>query len=282
MKKYQCPQYVISQQVSNALNEDVGLFPDWTSELIKSGQHIVAMIKTNQDMLLCGDKWANESFFVCDKNIKVEWYKKDGDQVLANENICRVTGDARAILTAERTVLNFLQTLSATATIVNRYVELVKSTAVKIMDTRKTIPGLRLSQKYAVGVGGGFNQRFGLYDGILIKENHIIACGGVKEALFQAFLITPEYIPVQIEVEDYVQLEEALSAGAKLILLDNMPLDAIRKCVELANGQAELEVSGNINLDNVLEYAQTGIDRISIGGLTKNIQAIDLSMRVVK
>lgn len=270
---------VIQQQVAGALAEDLGGHPDYTANLIPIDQQATARITTNQDMVLCGIAWAAHAFASLDAAVQLKWHKEDGDRLGAGGIIAEVTGNARSILTAERTALNFLQTLSATATLVNQYVERVQSTNVKIMDTRKTIPGLRIAQKYAVRVGGGYNQRVGLYDGVLIKENHIMACGGVRQALEFANQITPKHIPIQIEVENRAELEEALAAGATLILLDNMSVTEIRECVLLNNGQAELEASGNINLDNVLEYAQTGVERISIGKLTKNIAAIDLSLR---
>jgi nicotinate-nucleotide pyrophosphorylase (carboxylating) len=272
--------HIIVRQVAESLSEDLSIFPDWTAKLIQTNHSVSAKIKTNQDMVVCGIAWAEQAFRMCDKEAHFTWYVADGDKVGASTALGEIIGNARALLTAERTALNFLQTLSATATQVSQYVELVKDTQVKIMDTRKTIPGLRLAQKYAVTVGGGYNQRVGLYDGVLIKENHIMACGGIKQALAMAGTTIPNHIPIQIEVETFTELVQAVENGAKLILLDNMPLELIRQCVEYTNGRAELEASGNVNLANVRDYALCGVNRISIGALTKNIQAIDLSMRL--
>ena len=277
-----CPINVIAKQVSDALIEDLSLLgQDFTASLIKD-KHVKAIIKTNDNMIMCGKKWADMTFSLYDPNVLIKWLVDEGDAVTAGSSICEITGMAKTILTVERTVLNFLQTLSAVASCTRKYVDLVAGTKAKIIDTRKTIPGLRLAQKYAVTVGGGYNQRLGLYDGVLIKENHIMAYGGVSAVVKHALSLIPSYIPIQIEVEDFNQLVEALEAGAKNILLDNMMPDLIRKCVIYANNKAEIEVSGNINLSNVLNYALCGVDRISIGSLTKSIQAIDLSMRVVE
>ena len=276
-----CPKHIIAKQVADSLLEDLRGYPDWTANLIPEDSIVTAEIKTKEDMVVCGINWATEAFIICEPNVKLTWYVSDGDNVPTGTVLCTITGLARGILTAERTALNFLQTLSATATTVSKYVALINDTKVKIMDTRKTIPGLRLAQKYAVTVGGGYNQRVGLYDGVLIKENHIMACGGIKQALDKAISTTPKHIPIQIEVETLIQLEEAIQFGAKLILLDNMSLEQIEQCVEITSGKVELEVSGNVNLDNVRDYALTGVDRISIGALTKNIQSIDLSLRVI-
>jgi nicotinate-nucleotide pyrophosphorylase (carboxylating) len=276
-----CPLNVIASQVVAALNDDLAIGIDYTAGLIRHNHSIAAVIKTNEDMVMCGCEWVNMVFNICDPTVKVSWHALDGDVVKAGSILCEIIGNARAILTGERTALNFIQTLSATATIVREYVNKVSSTQVKIMDTRKTIPGLRLAQKYAVTVGGGYNQRIGLYDGVLIKENHIGACGGITSVLSQAFASIPKHIPIQIEVETFEQLTEALDSGAENILLDNMSLEEIKNCVTYTNGRAILEVSGNVNINNVLDYAYTGIDRISIGALTKHIKAIDLSMRII-
>lgn len=277
-----CPRNIIAKQVVDSLNDDLSVGRDYTANLIRHNHSIAAMIKTNEDMIMCGREWVNMSFAICDPTVTVSWHVNDGDFVPAGTPICEVIGNARAILTAERTALNFIQTLSATATTVRQYVVLVEGTQVKVMDTRKTIPGLRLAQKYAVTVGGGYNQRVGLYDGVLIKENHIMACGGISSVLSQAFASIPKHIPIQIEIEDFEQLVEAIDAGVEHILLDNMSIEEIKECVNYTNGRAEIEVSGNITLENILEYASTGIHRISIGAITKNIKAIDLSMRVAK
>jgi nicotinate-nucleotide pyrophosphorylase (carboxylating) len=203
----------------------------------------------------------------------------EGAQLEPNQVLCEVRGNARALLSAERTALNFLQLLSGTATLVRRYVNEVRGTRAKIVDTRKTLPGLRRAQKYAVTVGGGTNHRIGLFDGILIKENHIVAAGGIRPALGRARDIAPAGVPIQIEVENLHDLDEALSAGAKLVLLDNFSLDKLKQAVELAGAHAALEASGGMNLANVRAVAETGVHRISIGALTKDVQAVDLSMR---
>jgi nicotinate-nucleotide pyrophosphorylase (carboxylating) len=277
-----CPDHEINRQVYAALSEDLLFNGDLTAMLIDCNKSIEAAIKTNQNMILCGKRWANQAFNFLDNNIEVTWNYNDGEHVNKNDILCHIKGNARKVLTAERTAINFLQTLSATATTTNEIVNLVKTTKVKIMDTRKTIPGIRLAQKYAVVVGGGHNQRHGLYDGVLIKENHIMSCGGIAQALAQAKLTTPKNISIQIEVENLTQLNEALNCGAKNILLDNMNVEQIRECVIVNNNRAILEISGGVNKENILQYAQTGVDRISIGMLTKNINAIDLSLRVVK
>jgi len=211
--------------------------------------------------------------------VEIDWLAKDGDWITENEILCTVRGHSRAMLSAERNALNLLQTLSGTATRTKEYVDAVVGIEVKIMDTRKTLPGLRQAQKYAVRVGGGHNQRVGLFDGILIKENHIAAAGGIRPVLEQAFRLAKPDIAVQIEVENLAQLDEALIAGAKLILLDNFDLDNLRAAVQHTGERAELEASGGITLDNLREVALTGVHRISIGALTKDVEALDLSMR---
>ena len=214
-----------------------------------------------------------------DPDTAIQWNANDGQEVGAGQVLCLVKGDARAMLSAERAALNFLQTLSATASVTRRYVEAVAGTNAAIVDTRKTIPGLRLAQKYAVRAGGGSNHRIGLFDGMLLKENHILAAGGIGPALQQAARLAAPGVMVQIEVENLHQLLEALAANAKLILLDNFSPDQAREAVHLTGKQAQLEASGGITLDNIRDMALTGVDRISIGALTKNVQAVDLSMR---
>jgi nicotinate-nucleotide pyrophosphorylase (carboxylating) len=214
-----------------------------------------------------------------DPQVRIDWCAREGEMLAPATPVCEVEGDTRALLTGERTALNFLQTLSAVATATRRYVEAVAGTRASIVDTRKTLPGLRLAQKYAVRAGGGLNHRLGLYDGMLIKENHIAAAGGVTRALEAARSAAPAGVWIQIEVETLEQLNEALTAGATMILLDNMTLASMRDAVTLAAGRAQLEASGGITLDNVRAIAETGVDRISIGSLTKDIQAVDLSMR---
>ena len=264
--------------VAAALEEDLGS-GDLTAQLVPEHAQAHATVITRQDAVLCGTLWFDECFKTLNSDCIVTWLAKEGDFIQAGQTLCQIHGQARALLTAERSALNFLQLLSATATLTKHYVDAVAGTVAKIMDTRKTLPGLRLAQKYAVQVGGGYNQRMGLFDGILIKENHILAAGGIRPVLQQAIRLAPLGVTIQIEVETLMQLQEALDAGAKLILLDNFNLDDMRAAVALTAGRAELEASGGVNLDTVRAIAQTGVDRISIGALTKDIQAVDLSMR---
>lgn len=253
---------------------------DLTAQLIAEHAQARATVITREKAVLCGTLWFEECFLTLDPECKIAWHLKEGDLAEAGQTLCEIHGDARAMLSAERPALNFLQTLSAVATTTRRYVDAVAGTQAKIMDTRKTLPGLRMAQKHAVQVGGGHNQRLGLYDGVLIKENHISAAGGVGEVLEHAFQLIPPGVSIQIEVETLAQLDEALNAGAQLILLDNFPLADMRHAVEHAAGRAELEASGGITLENVRLVAETGVDRISIGALTKDVKAIDLSMRL--
>jgi len=269
----------IQFNVSAALDEDIRN-GDLTAQLIPETQAATARIISRQQAVLCGAQWFEECFLRLDPDCKVNWSAQEGQLVQPGEQLCEVKGNARALLSAERCALNFLQTLSGTATLVRSYVDAVSGIDVKIMDTRKTLPGLRMAQKYAVGIGGGYNQRTGLFDGVLIKENHIIAAGSIRAVMEQAFRITPPGIPIQIEVETLKQLDEALEAGAKLILLDNFSLTDMRSAVAHAAKSAELEASGNIDLDNIRMVAETGVNRISIGALTKNVKAVDLSMRI--
>lgn len=252
---------------------------DITAQLIPAAQVGSATIITRQDAVLCGRQWFDACFNTLDPDCNIIWFAEEGDDVTAKQVLCEIHGNARAMLSAERAALNFLQTLSAAATVTRTYVELVAGTRAKILDTRKTLPGLRIALKYAVKTGGGHNQRIGLFDGILIKENHIMAAGGIRAVLDEARRIAPQGMSIQIEVETLEQLNEALDSGAKLILLDNFDLAAMRTAVQLTAGRAELEASGGINLNTVRAIAETGVDRISIGALTKDIQAIDLSMR---
>ena len=268
----------IQANVRAALDEDIRN-GDLTAQLIAPGTRGHATVITRETMVLCGTAWFEACFRILDPACDIRWLVTEGTQVQATQTLCEIHGDARAMLSAERPALNFLQALSATATKTRTYVEAVAGFKAKIMDTRKTLPGLRMAQKYAVLTGGGHNQRIGLFDGILIKENHIYACGGIRPALEQASRLAPPATTVQIEVEDMDQLREALDAGAKLILLDNFDLDTLRSAVLLNAGRADLEASGGVNLGSVRAIAETGVDRISIGGLTKDVQATDLSMR---
>ncbi len=273
-------QAAIQANVRAALAEDIG-DGDLTAGLIPAATQARARVITREDAVLCGTGWFEACFLALDSGVRIDWRAGDGDAVTAGQTVCEITGPARALLTAERPALNFLQTLSGVATETQRYVRAIAGTRARIYDTRKTLPGLRLPLKYAVQCGGGENQRIGLYDGILIKENHIAAAGGIRPALETAFALAAGKASVQIEVETLAQLEEALAAGAKLILLDNFDLAAMRAAVELTAGRAALEASGGISLDSVRAIAETGVDRISIGNLTKSVRALDLSMRFV-
>jgi nicotinate-nucleotide pyrophosphorylase (carboxylating) len=271
-------QHNIETQVSAALKEDIGS-GDLTAALIPAERQGRASVITREPMVICGQPWVDAVFRHIDPKVRTDWRLQEGMLAKPNQTLFSIEGPARALLTGERTALNFLQTLSATATLTRRYVDAIKGTGAVIVDTRKTLPGLRLAQKYAVKVGGGANHRIGLYDGVLIKENHIMVAGGVVNALRVAKENTPKGVPIQIEVETLDQLREALDAGAKMILLDNFDLPRMREAVMLNAGRAKLEGSGGINLETVRAVAETGVDRISIGALTKDINAIDLSMR---
>ena len=269
----------IHANVRAALDEDIGN-GDLTAQLIAEHTQARATVITREAAVICGTLWFEDCFLTLDPDCKINWKVQEGESVEANRTLCEIHGDARAMLSAERPALNFLQTLSAVATQTRRYVEATRGLTAKIMDTRKTLPGLRMAQKYAVKVGGGHNQRIGLFDGVLIKENHIAAAGGISEVMEHAFQTTPPRVPIQIEVETMAELDEALLAGAKLVLLDNFSLADMRLAVTHAAKRAELEASGGITLENVRRVAETGVDRISIGALTKDIKAVDLSMRI--
>ena len=274
-------EQAIVDNVRTALVEDLGNRGDLTAQLIPADKMAHARVITREDAILSGRAWFEACFRALDPQACIRWYAKDGERVAANAPLCEISGLARALLTAERSGLNFLQTLSAVASETRRYVDTIAGTRARIYDTRKTLPGLRLALKYAVSCGGGENHRIGLYDGILIKENHIAAAGGIRPALEQAFRLAPAGVFVQIEVENLAQLEEALAAGVKLVLLDNFDLDGMREAARITGGRAQLEASGGISLDNVRAIAETGVDRISIGGLTKHVRAVDLSMRFI-
>ena len=269
----------IKAQVADALTEDVGA-GDLTASLIDQAKVAQATVISRESAVVCGVAWFNEVFAQVDAAVEIDWAVVDGDEVEADQVLCRIQGSASSVLTAERTALNFLQTLSATASKAAEYVKAVEDTGVRILDTRKTIPGLRVAQKYAVTCGGASNHRMGLYDAILIKENHVESAGSVTAALHRAFAEHPN-VEIEIEVETHEQLEEALAAGVKRVLLDNMSLPQLREAVELNQGRARLEASGGVNLDTVRDIAQTGVDDISIGEVTKDIRAIDFSMRFV-
>ncbi|MDR3214176.1 MAG: carboxylating nicotinate-nucleotide diphosphorylase [Azoarcus sp.] len=268
----------IGRNVTAALAEDVGS-GDLTALLIAAETQSRAETITREAAIVCGTAWFDATFAALSPQVIVHWHVRDGDSVAPGQTLCDILAPARALLTAERTALNFLQLLSATATATRRYVEAVAGTCARIADTRKTLPGLRMAQKYAVTVGGGLNHRCGLYDGILIKENHIIAAGGIRQAIAAARALAPQGVFIEIEVENIDEAQTALDAGATMILLDNMSLDEMREAVRLANGRAVLEASGGVSLETVRAIAATGVDRISIGGLTKDVKALDLSLR---
>lgn len=268
----------LSDQIAQALLEDVG-DGDITAGLIDPGVSATATIITRESGVLCGVDFANETFRQVDSACNLTWEAVDGDEIAADQVLCHLSGPARALLTAERTALNFLQLLSGTATIASHYAARVAHTKVKLLDTRKTVPGLRLAQKYAVTCGGCHNHRIGLFDAFLIKENHIAAAGGIREAVAAARDIAPDK-PVEIEVENAAELDQALASGANRIMLDNFSLEALRAAVSHTNGRAELEASGNITDATLVAIAETGVDLISIGALTKHVRALDLSMRL--
>ncbi|MGQ9685594.1 MAG: carboxylating nicotinate-nucleotide diphosphorylase [Thiobacillaceae bacterium] len=272
----------IEANVRAALAEDLGSRGDLTAQLLPPGQSARARVITREDAILAGRPWFDACFLALDPQAQIHWHAQDGDRIHAGQTLCEIAGNARALLSAERAALNFLQTLSAVATETRRYVAAVSDTRARIYDTRKTLPGLRVAEKYAVRCGGGENHRMGLFDGILIKENHIAAAGGIRPALEAAFRLASEEVFVQIEVESLAQLEESLGCGARLVLLDNFDLQTMREAVRLTAGRAILEASGGVNLDSVRAIAQTGVDRISVGSLTKHVRAVDLSMRLVR
>ncbi len=272
------PQVLVTKMVTQALAEDIDQ-GDINALLIDEKEISKARVITREPMIMCGYDWVNEVFKQIDPKLQLHWYYHDGDKILANKTLFEVEGLARGILSAERNALNFLQMLSAVATKTREYIKAIEGTNCKILDTRKTIPGFRLAQKYAVTCGGGVNHRIGLFDAFLIKENHIAACNhSIIKAVEKAHEIAPHKL-VEVEVENFDELNEALSAKADVIMLDNFSIEDMKKAVSIAKGQAQLEASGNISLDTIYAVAQTGVDFISIGALTKHIQAIDLSMR---
>ncbi|TMO69783.1 nicotinate-nucleotide diphosphorylase (carboxylating) [Pseudoalteromonas aurantia] len=272
----------ITLLVKQALNEDLNFQSasdgDITAQLIPESQQANAFVITREECVFCGEALVLEVFKQVDASVKVTMQVKDGEQVTANSQLFTAVGSARSILTAERTALNFVQSLSGTATTTAHYVAALKNSNTRLLDTRKTIPGLRALQKYAVTCGGGKNHRIGLFDAFLIKENHIAACGGIAAAVKQARANHPNK-PVEVEVESLSELQRALDAGADIIMLDNFSVADIKSAVSLTQGQAKLEVSGNMTLDILTTYAQAGVDFISSGALTKNLHSIDLSMR---
>jgi len=271
------PQYV-TDTVSRALLEDVGT-GDLTASLIDSSALASATIMTREAGILCGMAFASEAFRQTDPACQLDWRLADGDSLSAGDELCRIQGPARALLTAERTALNFIQLLSGTATTASLYAARVAHTGVKLLDTRKTLPGLRLAQKYAVACGGCHNHRIGLFDAFLIKENHIAAAGSISAAISTARRAATGKL-IEIEVETAEELHQALEAGADRIMLDNFSLEQLREAVKTAGGRAELEASGNVTDETLVSIAETGVDLISIGALTKHVRALDLSMRL--
>ena len=278
-------QQEIQLAVKQALNEDLGYLSyeegDITANLIPEDSHSQATIITRDDAIFCGKAWADEVFKQLGDKVTIDWMVNDGDRITPNQILCKLSGPTRILLTGERSALNFIQMLSGTATVTNKYVELIKHTKTKLLDTRKTIPGQRNAQKYAVSCGGGNNHRIGLFDAYLIKENHIMGCGSIENAITQARELHP-IKTVEVEVENLQELEQALCAGADIIMIDNFTVEMMKQAVLIADGGAKLEVSGNVNDNTIATYAETGVDYVSVGALTKHVQAIDLSMRLTK
>lgn len=279
MHRIQHLQSDIIAHVTHALAEDIGT-GDITAALIPSHQSATARVITRENAVVCGRPWVDEVMRQADRRIEVTWHVQEGDTVAPNTHLFSLAGPARSLLTAERAALNFLQCLSGTATLCQRYANLVAGTGVKLLDTRKTLPGLRTAQKYAVAVGGCHNHRIGLYDAFLIKENHITACGGIHAAITQARQYAPGK-PVEVEVETLAELGEALNAGADIVMLDDFSLPDIHTAVSTNAGRSKLEVSGGVDEHTLRQIADTGVDFISIGSLTKHCRAIDLSMRLI-
>ena len=269
---------IIDEDVRRFLAEDVGS-GDLTALVIPEEKSAKATVVTREAMLVCGQAWVNAVFKKLDPEVEIEWQYEEGQQAFSGDILCYLSGSARALLTGERAALNMLQTLSATASLASQFAKAIEGTSAVVLDTRKTIPGLRLAQKYAVRCGGAMNHRVGLYDGILIKENHIMAAGSIKNAVAAARVVS-KTVEVEVEVENIDEVKQALDAKADILLLDNFSLEQLKEAVALNNGVAKLEASGNVNLSTIRDIAKTGVDFISVGALTKNIQAVDLSMRV--
>lgn len=267
----------IAETVARALAEDVGS-GDVTAALVPAGTTARAHVITREPAVICGQPWFNETFAQLAESVEIDWQVRECEAVAADTRLCSLSGPARAILTGERTALNFLQTLSATATRTRELVEIVAGTQAQILDTRKTIPGLRQAQKYAVNCGGGRNHRFGLYDAILIKENHIMAAGSITAAIAAARALHPA-LTLEVETENLAEFDEALAAGPDIIMLDDYTLEDMREAVRRCQGKAKLEASGGVTKDRLRAIAETGVDYISVGAITKDVKAIDLSMR---
>ncbi|MEV3829692.1 carboxylating nicotinate-nucleotide diphosphorylase [Aeromonas allosaccharophila] len=284
-------QQDVSRAVRAALLEDLGdalttldqpdASADITAQLIPADRQASARVITRESGIFCGQPWVDEVFVQLGGEVKVEWKVQDGEVLSPNQELFRLHGPARLLLTGERNALNFVQTLSGVATLTARYVAELEGTDCRLLDTRKTIPGLRTAQKYAVTCGGGKNHRIGLYDAYLIKENHILACGGIAAAINEARHLNPGK-PVEVEVESLAELEQALAAKADIVMLDNFDVTMMREAVAINQGRAKLEVSGNVTLDTLAEFAATGVDFISVGALTKHVRALDLSMRFIQ
>lgn len=274
------PLEIISRQVRVALEEDLGS-GDLTAVLIPASARSRATLTCRERAVLCGAPWVDEVFRQLDPGVRIRWYQRDGDRLAPGRILCELEGPARALLSGERTALNFLQTLSATATRARLYADAVAGTGTRILDTRKTLPGLRVAQKYAVRCGGCSNHRSGLFDAILIKENHIQAAGSIGAALEAARRLSPG-VEIEVEVESLAELQEAIAAGGKRLLLDNFDLEGLREAVRVAAGRARLEASGGVDLSTLRAIAETGVDDISVGGLTKDVRAVDLSLRFVE
>ncbi|CAJ1912809.1 carboxylating nicotinate-nucleotide diphosphorylase [Aeromonas veronii] len=284
-------QQDVSRAVRAALLEDLGdalttldqpdASADITAQLIPADRMASARVITREAGVFCGQPWVDEVFVQLGGDVKVEWKVQDGEVLSPNQELFRLHGPARLLLTGERNALNFVQTLSGVATLTARYVAELEGTDCRLLDTRKTIPGLRTAQKYAVTCGGGKNHRIGLYDAYLIKENHILACGGIAEAISEARHLNPGK-PVEVEVETLAELEQALAAKADIVMLDNFDVTMMREAVAINQGRTKLEVSGNVTLDTLAEFAATGVDFISVGALTKHVRALDLSMRFIQ
>lgn len=271
------PLSIIQKNINTSFEEDIAS-GDITAALIAKDASLNVSLICREQAILCGTDWFSLAFTQLDPNVEISWLADEGQLLAADSIICRIRGNARAILSAERTALNFLQTLSATATITHKYQSLIEHTGCKILDTRKTIPGLRMAQKYAVKCGGGANHRIGLFDAYLLKENHLAAAGGIPQAVMHARELKPDAL-LEIEVENLDQLQQAMDAKADRVLLDNFSIKMLQQAVALAKGKIGLEASGNITLHNIREIAECGVDFISIGALTKHIQAVDYSLR---
>ncbi len=269
----------VETDINTSFVEDIGS-GDLTAQLIPQQTQASAQVISREHAVICGRPWFNQAFLQLDPAVKINWLIEEGQQVTANTKLCTLEGNARALLSAERTALNWLQSLSGTASLAYDYAQAVAGIDVKVLDTRKTVPGMRIAQKYAVKIGGCENHRVGLYDAVLIKENHIIACGSLQQAVLQSRQQNPDVL-IELEVESLQQLEQALSLPLDRIMLDNFSLDEMREAVALVQGRMNLEASGNVNLKTIRGIAETGVDYISVGLLTKDIQAVDLSMRVL-